>query len=110
MEEEREIHFTVEQKNKLEALKKVHGIVQVIQIPDSEGNLHTAFLKKPQRHTLSFYLAKVANDPIVAHEVLLDACWIEGDTEIKSNDDLFLSAIPLLGGMIQLRQGFLKKF
>jgi len=106
----KEIQLTEEQSKKLEALKKVHGAVQVIQIPDGEGKLHTAFLKKPQRHTLSFYLSKVANDPIVAHEVLLDACWIEGDTEIKTNDELFLSAIPLLGGMIQLYQGFLKKF
>lgn len=105
-----EFKLTEEQEKKLEALKRVHGTVHVIQIPDSDGNLHTAFLKSPQRHTLSFYLARVANDPIVAHEVLLDACWVEGDTAIKTNDELFLSAIPLLGGMIQLKQGFLKKF
>jgi hypothetical protein len=109
MEDLKEIVLTEAQEKNLADLKRQHGTIHVLQIPDSEGELCTAFLKSPQRHNLSFYLAKVATDPIVAHEVLLDACWVAGDLRIKTQDDLFLSAIPLLGSMIQLKQGILKK-
>jgi hypothetical protein len=110
MEDLEKIQLTEEQEKRLEALKKIHGTVHVIQIPDTEGNLHTAFLKKPQRHTLNFYLSKVATEPVTAHEVLLNACWVEGNEAIKTDDNLFFSAIPLLGNIIEIKQGFLKKF
>ncbi len=41
-------------------------------------------------------------DPLKANEILLKSNWLEGDENIKTDDDLFLSAGVLLGDIITI--------
>lgn len=102
--------LTKEQNDTLARLKKTHATVYVLAVERENGAQAVAFLKPPQRNILNFYLAKVGTEMITANEVLLNSIWLEGDEEIKTNDSLFLSAIPQLGQMMNIKQGSLRKF
>lgn len=50
------------------------------------------FLHKPDRKVLG-YVASIVNNPIKQSEALLNNCWVDGDDEIKTNDELFLALV-----------------
>lgn len=102
--------LTKDQQATLDRLKKTHATVYVLAVETENGESAIAFLKPPPRNILNFYLAKVSTEPITAHEILLNSCWLEGNELIKTDDSLFLSAIPQLGSMMSLKQGSLRKF
>lgn len=92
-------------EQKLEELKKTHGTVYRIEVGDK-----VAYLKKPNRQTLSFASATGTKDPMKFNEIILKQCWIEGDLEIQTDDDLFLSVCGVLDGIIQVQAAKLEKF
>ena len=49
------------------------------------------------------------DDPIKFNETLLNNLWIEGDAEIKTNDDYFLAVSSQLGELLQIKEATLKK-
>ena len=67
------------------------------------------YLKKPDRATLSASMTYEKQDPLKADEVLLVNCWIDGDEEIKTDLDLFLSIRPQLAGLFNVKQAKLVK-
>lgn len=46
---------------------------------------------------------------LTASETILNTCWVAGDEEIKTDDDLFLGAHTAMAGMVTMRLGLLKK-
>lgn len=66
-------------------------------------------LRKPTRLDMKPIMNKLSNDPLGAMEVLLQNCWLGGDTEILSDDDLFLGACTSLQSMIEVRYSEIKK-
>lgn len=84
--------------------KKAYGQVFKINVPnaDDKGDevipggkkVFSGYFKKIGRQTMSF-ASKMSNggqDFIKFIESLVEACWLEGDKEIKENDDLFYAA------------------
>ena len=67
------------------------------------------FLHKPDRKTLSAAAVIGANDPLKYNEILLKNCWIEGDEEIKTNDELFLGVSGKLGEIVKVAEASIKK-
>ena len=50
-----------------------------------------------------------SSQPIDAMEILLNTCWLEGDEDIKNEDELFYSALNVVEGLVKYRIGELKK-
>jgi hypothetical protein len=69
----------------------------------------TAFLRKPDRHVLSMARELGEGKYIRVNELILDAVWLEGDEEIRTDDDYFLQAIPVLDSLIEVKAVELKK-
>lgn len=68
-----------------------------------------AYLRKPDRKTLSYASTAGQTDPLKFNEVLLKGCWLGGDEEIRTDDELFLAASAKLGELIQVKEAELKK-
>lgn len=70
----------------------------------------TAYLRKPDRRTLSLAMTKISKGDILGgSEAILENCWLGGDTEIKTDDDLFMSAVSKVGDLIQVKEAELEK-
>lgn len=73
-----------------------------------EGNV--AYLRKPDRRTMSLAMTKISKGDIMGgSEAVLENCWLGGDTEIKTDDDLFLAAVSKVGELIQAKEAELEK-
>lgn len=70
-----------------------------------------AVLHKPSRKDLSFASAGSAygSDVIKFTEILMRQCWIDGDIEIKEDDNYFLGAVPVVQAIAEAKQAELKK-
>lgn len=83
--------------------KKKHGDVFKITVGGKEAYLH-----KPDRKTLG-YASQYKDNPIRMAEAILQNCWIDGDQEIKTDDELFLGACQKLGALVQIKEAELVK-
>jgi hypothetical protein len=68
-----------------------------------------AYLRTPDRHTLSYASTLATKDPLKFNEVVLTNCWLGGDEEIKTDDALFLAASSKLPELIQIKEATLEK-
>lgn len=91
-------------KEKINEWKKKHG--EVFRL-DVEGK--TAYLRKPDRKTLSYATSVASKDPMKFNEIMLNGCWLDGDEEIKTNDSLFLSAAAKIAELIEVKEAELVK-
>lgn len=89
-------------KKKLEDLKKKHGALYKISV---EG--YTCIIRKPNRKDLSYISA--IKDPIRMTETLMNQLWVEGDEEIRTDDELFLAVAAKMGELMQVKEAELKK-
>ena len=74
--------------------KKEHGKIFRFKSPDYDKSV---YCRKPTRKEMS-YISNI-KDPLKFNENLLKACWLDGDDEILSNEDIFLGLsgeIPVL--------------
>lgn len=91
-------------KEQIEAWKKQHGDVFKIEV---EGRI--AYLKSPDRKTLSFAGAAGIKDPFKFNEVILKGCWLAGDMELQTNDGLFLAVGSKIVEIIEVKEAILTK-
>ena len=84
--------------------KQKHGEIFKITVDGKE-----AYLRKPDRKILSYVTSMASNEPLKFNEILLNNCWLGGDTEIKTDDTLFLSASAKLGQLIEIKSAELVK-
>lgn len=91
-------------KEQIEVWKKDHDAVFKIEVDGKE-----AYLRSPDRKTLSFASSIGAKDPMKFNEILLNNCWLGGDEEIKTNDSLFISASSKLAEIIEIKEATLEK-
>lgn len=84
--------------------KKCHGDVFCVKVGGKTG-----YLKKPDRAILSAAAVIGKQDPMKYNEILLDNCWLGGDSEIKTDDALFLGVSAKLGELIEVKEADLKK-
>jgi hypothetical protein len=78
-----------------------------------DGTQLSCYLKKLPRVTLEAVLGMVAgkSNPqyIRAGEIILNACWISGDEEIKTNEDNFVAACFSAYEVIDIKTATLEK-
>ena len=91
-------------QKQIDAWKAEHGEIFMLSVGDKK-----AYLKKPNRKTLSYAAIAGQKDNMVFNEIILDKCWIGGDEEIKTDDGLFLSASAKLPELIQIKEAELVK-
>lgn len=66
------------------------------------------WLKKPDREIMRFMLS-TGNDPLSRAEALLRDCWLGGDVEIQTDDDLFLAAAGVIEQILPVAHAEVKK-
>jgi len=87
-------------KEQIAAWKAKHGKVYKMEV---DGKV--CYLKKPSRQATSLHMYHLGQgDLMKADEVLLQNCWLDGDEEIQTEDDLFLSVKPLLENLYELKK------
>jgi len=69
----------------------------------------TAYLRSPDRKTLSYASNIGSSDPMKFNEILLKNCWLAGDEEIQTNDSLFMSVSSKLAEIIEFKEAKLEK-
>lgn len=90
-------------QEKIDGWKKQHGDVYLIEVEDK-----ACVVRKPNRKDLSFAML-LKDDPIKFNETLLNNLWVDGDEELKTNDDYFLAVSSQLGELLQIKEASLKK-
>jgi hypothetical protein len=93
-------------KEQIAEWKARHGKVFRVKIEEADK---ACYLKKPSRKALSYATMAGKDSPLKCNEVLLNDCWLGGDEEIKTNDDLFLSISPKLAELIQTKEAELEE-
>ena len=70
---------------------------------------HIAYLKKPDRKTLSYASSVGKTDPMKFNEILLNNCFIGGSDDVKTEDKLFLGVSAKLEKIIEVEAAELEK-
>ena len=70
---------------------------------------HIAYLKKPDRKTLSYCNSVGKTDMIKYNETLLNNCFVGGSEEVKTDDKLFYGASGQLLKIIEVAEAELEK-
>ena len=91
-------------KEQIKQWKAKYKEVFVLRVDDK-----VAYLRTPDRATLSYASTLATKDPMKFNEAILTNCWLGGDEEIKTDDALFLSASSKLGEVIQSKEATLEK-
>nr|DAX36495.1 MAG TPA: hypothetical protein [Caudoviricetes sp.] len=91
-------------KEQIQEWKKQYKDIFVISVEDKK-----VYLRTPDRKTLSYASTLATKDPLKFNEVILDNCWLGGDEEIKTNDELFLAVSSKLSDLIQIKEATLEK-
>nr|DAM76408.1 MAG TPA: hypothetical protein [Bacteriophage sp.] len=91
-------------KEQIKQWKAKYKEVFVLRVDDK-----VAYLRTPDRATLSYASTLATKDPMKFNEAILTNCWLGGDEEIKTDDALFLSASSELGELIQIKEATLEK-
>lgn len=94
---------------RLEKLKAEHGTIFTMFIPanDESTEMGVGYFK-PVERTLMGAALSIA-DPIQSKQAVLEACFVDGDRRILTDDDMFFSACNKVDEMMSVRRGFLKK-
>lgn len=83
-------------------LKAKYGVIYQITVEDK-----SCIVRKPNRKDLSYISA--VNNPVQMTETLINQLWVEGDEDIRQDDELFLAAAAKLGEIIQIKEAEIKK-
>ena len=95
------MEFTKEQ---IEQLKQKHGQIYKITVDNK-----SCLLRKPNRKELGYATMAGKDYPLKFNEVILNACWLDGDDEIRNDDTLFLSASAKIADIIEVKEAELEK-
>lgn len=91
------------------AWKKKHGNVFEVEATDKEGATYRGYVKSPNRNELSYASTISKSDPMRFNEAILQKCWLDGDEELKTNDELFMGVSQQLDEIIQIADAKIKK-
>lgn len=92
-------------QEQIQEWKERYGEIFRIDFEDGKK----AYLKKPDRKTLSFAMTKMQTNPLGFAETIINNCFIGGDEEIKTDDSYFFGASAQLEGIMEVKTAELKK-
>lgn len=90
------------QDEQIQAYKAKHGEIFLIEVEGKSCLLH-----KPTRKTLSYVSA--IKDPIRMSEAMLQELWVDGDEDIKTDDELFMAVVAKMDEVIKVKEATIKK-
>lgn len=93
-------------KEQIAEWKKKFGDIYQYNTDDGQ---YGCYLRKPSRLTLSRAGSVASTDPLKYSEVIISDCWLGGDEQIKSDDSYFLGLSKMLGELVEIKEGTLKK-
>jgi hypothetical protein len=91
-------------KEQIEQWKAKHGSVFCIKVED-----RACYLKKPSRRALGYASVAGKDNPMKFNEAILNDCWLDGDSDIKTDDTLFLSVSAKIAELIQVKEAELEE-
>jgi hypothetical protein len=91
------------------AWKQKHKEIFELEVFDKKENIFRVYLKKPDRAVVGAATKFGSSDPIKFNDTLFNSCWLDGDSEIKTDDDLYLSASARFADVVEIRETSLKK-
>lgn len=91
-------------EEQIKSWKERYGEVYRISVKDKSAYFH-----KPSRQTLGYAQMAGRENPIKVMEAMMSGCWIDGDPEIKTDDELFLSVGQKLDKLIEIEEAELEK-
>ena len=91
-------------KEQIAEWKKKHGKVYHIEV---DGR--SCYLRQPTRKDLAAATASGKKDPLKFNDSILVNCWLAGDEEIRTNDELFLGASQVLDEVLEFKTATIKK-
>ena len=107
MEKEKPIgEATAEQ---IKEWKETHKNVFAIKVDDADGRKHVCYLRAQKRKDLSAASVAGKADPLKFNEVILRQCWLGGDTDIRTDDSLFLAASGMIPDIVEVGEAELEK-
>lgn len=107
-------HENTSQDTVEEEFKTPEGTEHILRVNNDSGDEKVAYLKRLPRPILERALGMISNphkDPqfIRAGEMIMLACWISGDEEIKSDEEMLTAAAIQCAALVQRRDASLKK-
>lgn len=96
----------IEEKTKL--LKNKYGEIYTLTVK-AEDKEYVGFLRKPTRDEYFAFFSFSSTNPMKGLEIILNSCFLEGDSEILEDDIVFFTALSQVGELIQVYEGDIKK-
>lgn len=91
-------------QEQIQEWKAKYGVVFEISVEDKVCYLH-----KPSRKTMGYAAMASKDNPLRFNEVILNDCWIAGDEDLRTDDELFMSVSGRIGEIVEIKQAELKK-
>lgn len=91
-------------QQQVDAWKKEFGRVRAYTVKRTKNEAFTCYLKTPDRKCMGAALQAQKSDPIKAKEIILTNCWLGGNDQIKTDDDLFISVAAQLDDLIEIKE------
>lgn len=92
----------------IEQLKQKHGRIYIIEVTDTDNTTYVGYFKRPPMETLSVITRLNKTDEVKAMSVLMEACFVAGADQIKTDTTLFLGAASKLGTIISAARTVIK--
>lgn len=84
--------------------KEKHKDIYLVTV-DDKG----CYLRKPTRKEISYATMMGKSDPLKFSEAILNSCWLDGDDEIKTDDELFMGVAGQLAELVKVKEAEIKK-
>jgi len=99
------------EEEKVARLKKIHGVVYTLTVKDEDDNDVIAYLKEPDLSLIDKVVSRKEAEPVFSMKMLLENTIIkeESNMRIVNENELMVSCIPSLNGILIMRQSSLKK-
>lgn len=89
-------------EDKIKEYKSKHGDIYLVTVEDKN-----CILRKPSRQDLSYVSA--IKDPIQMSEMMLNTLWVDGDEDIKTDDELFMAVVSKMDVILKVKEAEVKK-
>jgi len=88
-------------------LKKKHQLKEVFVI---QADDLICYLKRPSRNQMKYAMSVSQNDPLGMTEKILEAGWLEGDEELRTEDKYFYDISRQIDSLIETATVEIKKY
>lgn len=112
---EEEIEMKILQEE-AEKLKKKHGVKNIFRItvygdlPDEKDEYH-CWIKQPGIKEFSAFTSLVQQGDVVgASRVVINSCFVAGDEEFKTDEQVFLASVGQLESIMETKRSAIAKF